>query len=678
MVPAGVRVLLAARGGPAAGHDPQGPGADQPRPGAARACCPRWSTGPCTPARCSSGWWRPSATSCSTRSSRRTVKFPETSVAGVPITAYAPDQRRRRGLPAAGARGAGPDRARQRPGRRRPSRRRTRRTRRIPSRPARAEQLGLDDPLRRSDESVTGERPASAMVEPEPPAGPAPGARRRSHAGVRRPGRRLRGSVRPAAEPDRQAPHRGHRAGAARRHRRLHRPRARPGRGVGPRRGHLLPGHRRHPAGPQGGPAAARRRRSRTRRISPCWRPGTCCSPGCCSTGRSRRSPPCSTGCSPMRRPAGARGTPPSSLAGRAAARGAAGHRTGPSSPRSPRRPSLPSRRIRGCRSSTSMRRRSACASRRRSWSSGCAGAGVATFRALTADAPSTLVVVGRFLALLELYRDGSVTFEQAAALGDLTRALGRPGRRRGGRGGRTGGGRRVRRAVAARRVRRGGGWAHARCRRGGPAMTVGDPGRTAHGDGAGTGLLPERSAPRPRGGLRGGAAAGRPAAGPADAGQRRAPAGGRGRGGGARALPQQYTDDGRGFDLREVAGGWRFYTRDDCADVVSRLRRRRPAGTADAGGSGDAGDHRLPAADLARPDQRGARGERRRGRADADQPGPGHRGRRRAGRPGDACWAPPPYFLERLGISDLVGAPAARRSRARPTQELGDLVDLP
>ena len=46
---------------------------------------------------------------------------------------------------------------------------------------------------------------------------------------------------------------------------------------------------------------------------------------------------------------------------------------------------------------------------------------GVATFRSLTDDAPNTLVVVGRFLALLELYRDGVVTFEQAAALGDLS-----------------------------------------------------------------------------------------------------------------------------------------------------------------------------------------------------------------------------------------------------------------
>ena len=45
---------------------------------------------------------------------------------------------------------------------------------------------------------------------------------------------------------------------------------------------------------------------------------------------------------------------------------------------------------------------------------------GSATFRALVADADSTLVVVGRFLALLELFREGVVVFEQAAALGEL------------------------------------------------------------------------------------------------------------------------------------------------------------------------------------------------------------------------------------------------------------------
>ncbi|GAB3597812.1 hypothetical protein GCM10027446_26560 [Angustibacter peucedani] len=44
-----------------------------------------------------------------------------------------------------------------------------------------------------------------------------------------------------------------------------------------------------------------------------------------------------------------------------------------------------------------------------------------ATFRSLTSDAGSTLVVVARFLALLELFRDGSVGFDQVSPLGELT-----------------------------------------------------------------------------------------------------------------------------------------------------------------------------------------------------------------------------------------------------------------
>jgi segregation and condensation protein A len=46
---------------------------------------------------------------------------------------------------------------------------------------------------------------------------------------------------------------------------------------------------------------------------------------------------------------------------------------------------------------------------------------GQASFRSLTSDAASTLVVVGRFLALLEMYREALVAFEQVAALGELT-----------------------------------------------------------------------------------------------------------------------------------------------------------------------------------------------------------------------------------------------------------------
>lgn len=46
---------------------------------------------------------------------------------------------------------------------------------------------------------------------------------------------------------------------------------------------------------------------------------------------------------------------------------------------------------------------------------------GAMSFRALTADAGSTLVVVARFLALLELFREGAVGFDQVTPLGELT-----------------------------------------------------------------------------------------------------------------------------------------------------------------------------------------------------------------------------------------------------------------
>ena len=47
--------------------------------------------------------------------------------------------------------------------------------------------------------------------------------------------------------------------------------------------------------------------------------------------------------------------------------------------------------------------------------------AGSATFRLLVADCDNTLEVVARFLALLELYREGLVEFEQPVSLEELT-----------------------------------------------------------------------------------------------------------------------------------------------------------------------------------------------------------------------------------------------------------------
>jgi len=37
------------------------------------------------------------------------------------------------------------------------------------------------------------------------------------------------------------------------------------------------------------------------------------------------------------------------------------------------------------------------------------------------------------------------------------------------------------------------------------------------------------------------------------------------------RELSEEYTRAGRGFDLREVAGGWRFYTRSECSPLIER-----------------------------------------------------------------------------------------------------------
>jgi segregation and condensation protein A len=46
--------------------------------------------------------------------------------------------------------------------------------------------------------------------------------------------------------------------------------------------------------------------------------------------------------------------------------------------------------------------------------------AGAATFRTLISDCPDTMTIVGRFLAVLELYREGAVAFDQVEPLGEL------------------------------------------------------------------------------------------------------------------------------------------------------------------------------------------------------------------------------------------------------------------
>ena len=48
-------------------------------------------------------------------------------------------------------------------------------------------------------------------------------------------------------------------------------------------------------------------------------------------------------------------------------------------------------------------------------------GSGTMTFRALASDAPDMMTRVARFLALLELFREGVVAFDQMTPLGELS-----------------------------------------------------------------------------------------------------------------------------------------------------------------------------------------------------------------------------------------------------------------
>ena len=142
------------------------------------------------------------------------------------------------------------------------------------------------------------------------------------------------------------------------------------------------------------------------------------------------------------------------------------------------------------------------------------------------------------------------------------------------------------------------------------------------------------------------------------------------------RGLSAQYTEDGRGFDLREVGGGWRFYTRGDCAEVVSRYVV-------------DGQQARLTQAALETMAIIAYRQPISRGRISAVrgvnvdgvvrtlitrglveeagvEPG-GHATMLRT----------TPYFLERLGIASLAELPPLA-DHVPTYAEIGDLVDLP
>lgn len=142
------------------------------------------------------------------------------------------------------------------------------------------------------------------------------------------------------------------------------------------------------------------------------------------------------------------------------------------------------------------------------------------------------------------------------------------------------------------------------------------------------------------------------------------------------RGLSAQYTEDCRGFDLREVAGGWRFYTRDACADVVSRfvVDGQQARLTQAALETLAIIAYRQPISRARISAVRGVnvdgvvRTLMTRGLIQEAGVEPGGQA---------VLLRTTPYFLERLGIRDLTGLPPLAEHVPNYDQ-IGDLVDLP
>ena len=267
------------------------------------------------------------------------------------------------------------------------------------------------------------------------------------------------------------------------------------------------------------------------------------------------------------------------------------------------------------------------------------------TFRALAADAPDMMTRVARFLALLELFREGVVAFDQMTPLGELSIRWtgtedaeieindefdGAPPEE-------------PARADEARPTTeepsdRPRSWRTSRQRAEGETLEV----PLAELRPALEAVLMVADQPLDDATLA--TAVGYPVAEVREA---------------LAALAAEYDESGRGFELRNVAGGWRYYTREDVRAGRGAVRARGPAGPADPGGAGDARRGRLQAAGQPQPGLGDPRRQRRRRDAHAAHPRAGRGGRHR---PRDRR-APLPH-LELLPGADR-GHLARRAARA-------------
>ena len=218
---------------------------------------------------------------------------------------------------------------------------------------------------------------------------------------------------------------------------------------------------------------------------------------------------------------------------------------------------------------STSTRSRPRSPTRSPSCSTSCHASGTISFRRLTADLVDRIEVIIRFLAVLELFKQGVVELDQPERFGDIEIewCAGRRRRRRGDPRRRLRGLSDDRSAIRGRRHHRAG-----------PRVQAGDRGDRARG-------------PRP---------GRRPSCWPSCSSSRwrRSSAG-------ATSCAAEYAAERRGFELARVAGGYRYQTASRPDPVRRALPAPRPAGTAVGRGARDAGDRRLQAADLAGPGRR-------------------------------------------------------------------------
>ncbi len=122
--------------------------------------------------------------------------------------------------------------------------------------------------------------------------------------------------------------------------------------------------------------------------------------------------------------------------------------------------------------------------------------------------------------------------------------------------------------------------------------------------------------------------------------------------------LAEEYREQERGFQLREVAGGWRLYTHPAHHDVIETLRAVVGHQTALSSGSGGSRGRCLPPACDAGRRQRGAWGQLRGVIASLVEKGLVREVGRDKNQGNAILYGTTRTFLEKFGLNDIGGLP--------------------